>query len=349
MATESALVECRDLTVHFPIDSWFPGRARETVHAVDAVSLELRSGETFGLVGESGCGKSTLGRALIRLVEPTAGKVIFDGHDLGTMGGNELRQVRRDMQIVFQDPFGSLDPRQSVAQIVGEPLRAHGLLAGQALAQRVAELLRLVGLDPALGGRRPHQFSGGQRQRISIARAIAPGPRFIVADEAVSALDVSVQSQILNLLMDLQAQLGLTYLFIAHGLNVVRHVSDTVGVMYLGQLVEVAPTDELFAGYAHPYTAALISAIPPPDPGAPRDRIVLSGEVPSAVRPPSGCRFRTRCPLADQLCADQVPELGEIRPGHRVACHHPISARDLPSLAKLAKARAQDSPRGYVA
>lgn len=336
MIAAAPLIETDSLTKHFPIGG-FVGRSRAAVHAVDDVSLEIYRGEAFGLVGESGCGKSTLGRVLIRLLEPTSGRIHFQGEDLTKVRGERLRRLRRQIQIVFQDPFGSLDPRQSVGEIVGEPLLAHGLASGRQLQERVSTLLEMVGLDPSVARRHPHQFSGGQRQRVSIARAIAPEPSFIVADEAVSALDVSIQSQILNLLMDLQAELDLTYLFIAHGLNVVRHISDRVGVMYLGKVVEVAPTDVLFDDYAHPYTAALISAIPPPHPGRPRRRIVLHGDLPSPVSPPSGCRFHTRCPIAQATCVDEVPPLRELRPGHSVACHFPISPQDVPELARVAE------------
>ncbi|MHB8618768.1 MAG: ABC transporter ATP-binding protein [Chloroflexota bacterium] len=331
--SDRALVELRQVTKHYPVGTTLLGRSRGVVHAVDDVSLDIPRGQVFGLVGESGCGKSTLGRILVRLQEATSGEVRFNGQDLTHMRGERLRRLRRDIQVVFQDPFGSLDPRQTVAEIVSEPLKAHGLASRAELPGKVSELLRMVGLDPSAGERRPHEFSGGQRQRISIARAIAPRPTFILADEAVSALDVSVQAQILNLFMDLQAELGLTYLFIAHGLNVVRHISDRVGVMYLGGLVEVASTEVLFDEYAHPYTAALISAILPPDPGRKRRRIVLGGEVPSPVNPPSGCRFHTRCPIVQQRCVIERPALRELRPGHVVACHFPISPARLSELS----------------
>jgi oligopeptide/dipeptide ABC transporter ATP-binding protein len=261
----------------------------------------------------------------LRLQEATAGQVRFEGRDLLALNARQLRTMRREMQIIFQDPFGSLDPRFTISDIISEPLEVHNVASGKAKEERVVELLQLVGLDPARRNRYPHEFSGGQRQRVSIARSIALHPKLIVADEPVSALDVSVQSQVINLLSDLQDRLGLTYLFIAHGLNVVRHISDRVGVMYLGKLVEVAETDTLFGSPAHPYTAALLSAIPVPNPHRRRTRMMLQGDVPSPANPPSGCRFRTRCPFAQQRCTDEEPLLQEVTPGHRVACHFPLS------------------------
>jgi oligopeptide/dipeptide ABC transporter ATP-binding protein len=319
------LVEARNIKKYFPIKQGVFSRTVGYVRAVDDVSLEIRQGETFGLVGESGCGKSTLGRVLLRLQQATAGQVHFEGRDLLALNPRELRAMRREMQIIFQDPFGSLNPRFTIGDIIGEPLAVHRVAAGKAKDERVVELLQLVGLDPALRNRYPHEFSGGQRQRVSIARGIALHPKLIIADEPVSALDVSVQSQVINLLSDLQDQLGLTYLFIAHGLNVVRHISDRVGVMYLGKLAEVAETDALFSSPSHPYTAALLSAIPVPNPHRRRTSIVLQGDVPSPANPPSGCRFRTRCPFAQQRCTDEEPLLQEIAPGHQVACHFPLS------------------------
>ncbi|EKP94533.1 ABC transporter ATP-binding protein [Thermaerobacter subterraneus] len=318
------LVRVEGLKKYFPITRGILSRTVGHVRAVDGVSMEIYPGETFGLVGESGCGKSTLARLILRLVDATEGKVWFDGQDLFALTPAAMRRVRRQMQIIFQDPFGSLNPRFTVADIIGEPLRVHGMRRRADRDRRVAELLELVGLNPAWRHRFPHQFSGGQRQRIGIARAIALNPRFVVADEAVSSLDVSVQAQILNLLADLQERLGLTYLFIAHGLNVVRHVSTRVGVMYLGQLVEVAPVDELFQHPAHPYTAALLSAAPAPHPRRRRERIVLQGDVPSPASPPPGCRFHPRCPFAQPRCREEMPVLRVLGPGHAVACHFPL-------------------------
>jgi len=319
------LIEARNVKKYFPIKRGVFNHTIGYIRAVDDVSLEVRQGETFGLVGESGCGKSTLGRVLLRLQQATAGQVYFAGRDLLALNVRELRAMRREMQIIFQDPFGSLNPRMTINDIISEPLDVHNVAVGKARDDRVAELLQFVGLDPGQRHRYPHEFSGGQRQRISIARSIALHPRLIVADEPVSALDVSVQSQVINLLSDLQDRLGLTYLFIAHGLNVVRHISNRVGVMYLGKLVEVAETDTLFGSPAHPYTAALLSAIPVPNPHWRRTRITLQGDVPSPAHPPSGCRFRTRCPYARQRCTDEEPLLQEITSGHRVACHFPLS------------------------
>jgi oligopeptide transport system ATP-binding protein len=309
------LVRVRGLVKHFPVEG-----SDDVVRAVDGVTFEIKRGETLGLVGESGCGKSTVGRCILRLIEPTAGEVIFDEKNVRAMGKRELRELRREMQIIFQDPYSSLNPRQTVRDIVGEPLLIHGLKNKDERRTRVAELMRKVGLDPEYMGRYPHEFSGGQRQRIGVARALALNPKLIVADEPVSALDVSVQAQVVNLLQDLQSELGLTYLFISHGLAVVEHISTRVAVMYLGRIVEVASAAELYADPLHPYTQALLSAIPVPDPGRKRKRIVLQGDVPTPINPPSGCRFRTRCPHAIEECAQIDPDLREIKPGHTAAC-----------------------------
>lgn len=319
---QGPLLEVNRLVKHFPVKKGILNRTVAHVQAVDDVSFSVHSGETFGIVGESGCGKTTLGRVVLRLQHPTAGTVHFQGRNLQDLKSNEMREMRRQMQIVFQDPYGSLDPRWTVEQIIGEPLRVHEGMHGKERADRVAELLDWVGLSPSSQKRFVHEFSGGQRQRIGIARAIALNPKFIVCDEAVSALDVSVQSQVLNLLMGLQERLGLTYLFIAHGLNVVRHISDRIAVMYLGKIVEVADADELFRHPSHPYTRALLSVIPIPDPTRQRQKVVLEGEIPSPSNPPTGCRFRTRCPLATEKCAVEEPLLNERSNGHSVACHY---------------------------
>ncbi|GGG08772.1 ABC transporter ATP-binding protein [Paenibacillus aceti] len=318
------LVEIKNLKKYFPIRKGILNRTVGHVKAVDGVSLTIKQGETFGLVGESGCGKSTLGRVILQLQHATGGELHFDGQDLLTMNSRELRALREEMQIIFQDPFGSLNPRFHVRNIIGEPLRIHRGMSSNEIDREVVRLMELVGLDASRRNRYPHEFSGGQRQRIGIARAIALNPKFIVADEAVSALDVSVQSQVINLLMRLQKDLGLTYLFIAHGLNVVRHISDRVGVMYLGKLVEVGETESLFAKPLHPYTAALLSAIPKPRISDRRERIVLQGDVPSPANPPSGCRFHTRCPFAQSKCSEVEPQLTEVVPGRQVACHYPL-------------------------
>ncbi|MFW3170063.1 ABC transporter ATP-binding protein [Geodermatophilus sp. CPCC 206100] len=331
--TADPLLRVEGLQVHFPIRRGvFVDRTVGHVRAVDGVDLAVERGTTYGLVGESGCGKSTLGRAVLRLVEPTAGSVVFDGTDVASLSGEPLRSMRRRMQMVFQDPLGSLDPRQNVESLLSEPLAAHGLGGGRSgIAARVRELLDAVGL-PAAGLRRyPHEFSGGQRQRIGIARAIALEPDLLIADEPVSALDVSVQAQVLNLLEELQERLGLTYLVIAHDLAVVRHISDVVGVMYLGSLVEQAPADGLYEEPLHPYTRALMSAVPVPDPDleARRERILLAGDLPSPANPPSGCRFHTRCPWRQETrCDDEVPALRELAPGRLVSCHWAEEIRD---------------------
>jgi oligopeptide/dipeptide ABC transporter ATP-binding protein len=309
------LVRVRELFKHFPLEG-----SDDVVRAVDGVTFEIMRGETLGLVGESGCGKSTVGRSLLRLIEPTRGAIEFEGRDVLAMKKRELRELRREMQIIFQDPYASLNPRMKVGDIIGEPLVIHKIGTKTERRERVAELLRRVGLNPDYMNRYPHEFSGGQRQRIGVARTLALSPKLIVADEPVSALDVSVQAQVVNLLQDLQAELGLTYLFISHGLAVVEHISTRVAVMYLGRIVEVASAADLYAQPLHPYTQALLSAIPIPDPKRKRERIVLQGDVPTPINPPSGCRFRTRCPAAIAECARIDPDLREVAPRHTVAC-----------------------------
>jgi oligopeptide transport system ATP-binding protein len=309
------LLDVRKLVKHFPVEN-----SDDVVQAVDDVSFSILAGETLGLVGESGCGKSTVGRCLLRLQEPTSGEVFFEGRNIVDLDHEEMRAIRREMQIIFQDPYASLNPRLSILSIVGEPLKIHGVSSKPERRARVADLLAKVGLDPDYMNRYPHEFSGGQRQRIGIARALALNPKLIVCDEPVSALDVSVQAQVVNLLQDLQSEFGLTYLFISHGLAVVEHISNRVAVMYLGKIVEIADAKELYMNPLHPYTKALLSAIPVPDPKEKRERIVLYGDVPTPINPPSGCRFRTRCPIAIPECAEIVPELREIVPGHTAAC-----------------------------
>lgn len=309
------LVEVRDLVKHFPIEG-----SDDVVRAVDGVSFSILQGETLGLVGESGCGKSTVGRCMLRLHQPTGGEILFEGKDITNLPAAEMQALRREMQIIFQDPYASLNPRHNILSIVSEPLKIHGIGSKQERRERVGDLLAKVGLDPKYMHRYPHEFSGGQRQRIGIARALALNPKLIICDEPVSALDVSVQAQVVNLLQDLQLVFGLTYLFISHGLAVVEHISNRVAVMYLGKIVEIADAASLYEEPLHPYTKALLSAIPVPDPKRKRDRIVLTGDVPTPIDPPSGCRFRTRCPWAIDECAQVVPELREIRPGHFAAC-----------------------------
>jgi len=312
---KAEIVKIRNLVKHFPVEN-----SDDVVRAVDDVSFDILAGETLGLVGESGCGKSTVGRCILRLYEPTSGEVSFEGQNIIGLPNTEMQKLRRQMQIIFQDPYASLNPRLNILSIVSEPLKIHGIGDKRERKERVADLLSKVGLDPQYMFRYPHEFSGGQRQRLGIARALALNPKLIICDEPVSALDVSVQAQVVNLLQDLQAEFGLTYLFISHGLAVVEHISQRVAVMYLGKIVEIAEAKELYELPLHPYTKALLSAIPLPDPKQKRERIILTGDVPTPINPPSGCRFRTRCPLAIPACAETVPELREITPGHAAAC-----------------------------
>lgn len=324
MAEREVLLKVDRLVKYFPIMHGFVfQRHQGDVHAVDDVSFDIFSGETLGLVGESGCGKSTTGRTILQLYRPTSGHVFFKGEDLVKMKGESLRKTRRKMQMIFQDPYASLNPRMKISDIIAEPMIIHNTYKGKKLTDRVLHLLELVGLNPAFASRYPHEFSGGQRQRIGIARALALDPDLIICDEPIAALDVSVQAQVVNLLEDLQRDLKLTYLFIAHDLSMVKHISNRVAVMYLGIIAEKTSRDELYRNPLHPYTQALLSAVPIPDPVAEekRRRTILEGDVPSPVNPPSGCRFRTRCPIAQDVCAESRPELREISPGHFVACH----------------------------
>ncbi len=317
------LLEVKNLVKHFPVRGGVFSRVRAHVRAVDGISFDIEEGETLGLVGESGCGKSTAGRAILRLIEPTAGEVIFKGTNILDLEREKMRQLRREMQIIFQDPYASLNPRMTIGSIVGEPLTIHKIAKGKKRDEEVATILQRVGLRPEHMRRYPHEFSGGQRQRIGIARALALNPKVIIADEPVSALDVSIQAQVINLLQDLQKDFGIAYLVISHDLSVVQHICDRIAVMYLGEIVEIAEADELIMSPRHPYTEALLSAVPVPDPaaGGQKERIILRGDVPSPVNPPSGCRFHTRCPYKEDICAAEVPPLQVISDGHMTACH----------------------------
>ncbi|MFI7011393.1 ABC transporter ATP-binding protein [Streptomyces sp. NPDC050145] len=330
-APGEVLLKVTGLQKHFPIRKGLLQRQVGAVHAVDGIDFEVRSGETLGVVGESGCGKSTMGRLITRLLEPTGGKVEFEGHDITHLGVGGMRPLRRDVQMVFQDPYSSLNPRHTIGTIVGAPFKLQGVKPEGGVKKEVQRLLEVVGLSPEHYNRYPHEFSGGQRQRIGIARALALNPKLVVADEPVSALDVSIQAQVVNLLDDLQQELGLTYVIIAHDLSVIRHVSDRIAVMYLGKIVEIADRDDLYNTPMHPYTKALLSAVPVPDPkrrGAKSERILLRGDVPSPISPPSGCRFHTRCWKATEICAVKEPPLLQLGTGHQVACHHPENAED---------------------
>ncbi len=323
MSDDNVILRVNHLVKYFPIKRGIIIQKQVgAVHAVDDISFDVRRGETLGLVGESGCGKSTTGRTILQLYRPTSGSVVFDGVDLVQTKGEDLRHMRRKMQMIFQDPYASLNPRMTVGEIVGEPLVIHKISSQKEIEEHVSNLLELVGLNPSFAARYPHEFSGGQRQRIGVARALALQPALIVCDEPISALDVSIQAQVVNLLEDLQAQFNLTYLFIAHDLSMVRHISKRVAVMYLGVLVEMTSRDNLYAEPLHPYTQALLSAVPIPDPvaDARRQRTILVGDVPTPVNPPSGCRFRTRCPIAVAMCAESRPDFRELRPDHFVAC-----------------------------
>ena len=333
-ADTTPLLEVRNLKKYFPVDFGLVRRSREVVHAVDDVSFVVQKGQTVGLVGESGCGKSTLANTIVRLLEPTTGEILYEGRPIANLGSRALRPIRRQMQIVFQDPYSSLNPRKRVGTLVGSPLRIHRVGSSRERRQRVQELLETVGLSPEHYNRFPHEFSGGQRQRIAIARALALQPKLIVADEPVSALDVSIQAQVLNLLDSLQDEFALTYIFIAHDLGVVRHISDWIAVMYLGKIVEFSPAEELYTRPIMPYTVALLSAVPIPDPDAAekRERVMLLGDVPSPVHPPSGCRFHPRCRYASDICADTEPPLRDYGGGHLAACHHPLNVGDASRL-----------------
>jgi len=323
MTQNGALIQVRNLKMHFPITRGLLFQRKVgAIKAVDGISFDIKRGETLGLVGESGCGKSTTGRALLQLYRPTAGEVFFEGDNLTKLTGERLRRMRRRMQMIFQDPYASLNPRMTVGDIIGEPLVVHNISSGQGRRERVQELLRIVGLNPYFVNRYPHEFSGGQRQRIGVARALAVQPDFIVCDEPISALDVSIQAQIINLLEELQEQFNLTYLFIAHDLSVVRHISDRIAVMYLGKIVELTGRKELYDRPLHPYTQALLSAVPIPDPVVEekRRRVILEGDVPSPANPPLGCHFSTRCPVATDMCKEQEPEFVDVGGGHWVAC-----------------------------
>ncbi|MEA5014341.1 MAG: oligopeptide/dipeptide ABC transporter ATP-binding protein [Candidatus Limiplasma sp.] len=323
------LLDVRHIRKYFPVKKGSLTGEAKYVKAVEDISFTIGKGETFGLVGESGCGKSTVGRLVLRLIEADQGQVLFEGRDILKVNKKELLALRKDIQIIFQDPYGSINPRMTAGQSIGEPILEHRLLPKEQVPGRVRELLHVVGLNESDGDKYPHEFSGGQRQRIAVARALAMNPKLIVCDEPVSALDVSIQAQILNLLSDLQAKFGIAYLFIAHGMAVVQHISHRVGVMYLGSLVEQADSSEIFENCLHPYTRALMSAVPVPDPEFVMDRIPVTGEIPSPVNPPSGCRFHTRCPYCADRCRREVPELREVSPGHFLACH---LAEELPAL-----------------
>ncbi|MBM7582748.1 oligopeptide transport system ATP-binding protein [Caldicoprobacter guelmensis] len=320
---KEVLIEVRDLKKYFPVRGSLIGGKKQVLKAVDGVTFSIYKGETLGLVGESGCGKTTVGRTILKLYSPTDGRIIFNGNDITDLNDRQMRPYRKKMQIIFQDPYASLNPRMTVGDIIAESIDIHNIAKGEERKAIIYDLLSKVGLSKEHANRYPHEFSGGQRQRIGIARALAVNPEFIVCDEPISALDVSIQAQIVNLLEDLQDELGLTYLFIAHDLSMVKHISDRVGVMYLGKLVELAPSDELYDRPLHPYTRALLSAIPVPDPDAAqqRKRIILEGDVPTPINPPSGCRFRTRCPIARKMCAEEEPVMKDYGGGHMVACH----------------------------